>query len=83
MKAIGCRWVYKFKRDANENIDRYKARLVVKGYAKKSSIHFNDIFSCAFHLSIICTVLRLAVVLDLELENLDIKIVFLHGKLEQ
>ena len=34
-KSIGNKWVYKIKRDSNDQVERYRARLVVKGYAKK------------------------------------------------
>ncbi|KAH9745940.1 hypothetical protein KPL70_004260 [Citrus sinensis] len=34
-KAIGNKWVYKIKRDGNDQVERYRARLVVKGYAQK------------------------------------------------
>jgi len=32
-KAIGNKWVYKIKQDSNDQVERYRARLIVKGYA--------------------------------------------------
>ena len=57
-EAIGNRWVYKIKGDANNQVERYRARLVVKGYAQKEGINFNEIFSPVVQLTIVRIVLK-------------------------
>ncbi|KAE8686785.1 cytochrome c bioproteinsis protein CCS1 [Hibiscus syriacus] len=34
-KPIGNKWVFKIKRNVDDQVERYRARLVVKGYAQK------------------------------------------------
>ena len=82
-KAIGNKWVYKIKRDGNDQIEWYRARLVVKKYAKKESNNFNEIFSPVIRLTTIRMVLAMCATFDLHLEQLDVKTVFLHRELEE
>ncbi|KAH9651797.1 Integrase catalytic domain-containing protein [Citrus sinensis] len=82
-KAIGNKWVYKIKRDGNEQVERYRARLVVKGYAQKEGIDFNEIFSPVVRLTTVRVVLAMCATFDLHLEQLDVKTAFLHGELEE
>ncbi|KAE8722570.1 Peptidyl-prolyl cis-trans isomerase FKBP62 [Hibiscus syriacus] len=37
-KPIGNKWVFKIKRNGDDQVERYRARLVVKGYAQKEDV---------------------------------------------
>ena len=38
VKSIGCKWVFKTKKDSKGNVKRYKTRLVAKDFTKKEFI---------------------------------------------
>lgn len=56
---------------------------MVKGYAKKESVDFNEIFSLVILLTSIWVILSMCARFDLQLEQLDVKITFLHRELEE
>jgi Reverse transcriptase (RNA-dependent DNA polymerase) len=45
VKPIGCKWIFKTKKDSKGNVKRYKARLVAKRFIQKEGIHFTKTFS--------------------------------------
>jgi hypothetical protein len=82
-KIVGCKWVYKMKKGLDDKVERYKARLVAKGYSYKEGIDFHDLFSPVVKFVSIRIVLALVALLDLELEQLDVKTAFLHRDLDE
>lgn len=77
------KWVFRVKHDENTSNPRYKARLVVKGFSQRKGIDFEEIFSPVVKMSSIRIVLSLAAILDLEIEQMDVRTAFLHGDLEE
>lgn len=81
-RPIGNKWVFKLKRNGDDQVERYRARLVVKGYAQKEGVDFNEIFSPVVRLTTVRVVLAMCATFDLHLEQLDVKTAFLHGDLK-
>ena len=55
--AIGCKWVYKIKTRSDGTIDRYKARLVSRGFTHKYGIDYEETFAPMTRLSSIMTLI--------------------------
>ncbi|GAU50271.1 hypothetical protein TSUD_131240 [Trifolium subterraneum] len=82
-KSIRVKWVYKTKYNENGQVDKYKARLVVKGYSQKYGIDYNEVFAPVARWETIRTVLALAASKGWCVYQLDVKSSFLHGDLEE
>ena len=57
--------------------------MVAKGYSQVEGIDFGEIFSPVSKLTSIRFLLSIAVAFDLEVEQMDVKTMFLHGDLEE
>ena len=82
MKALKNKWVFKLKKD-NKKILKYKARLVVKGFNQEQDSNFDVIFSPIVKICSIRVILGSTTSINLELEQLNVKTVFLHGNLDE
>jgi hypothetical protein len=82
-KVIGVKWIFKTKFNADENINKHKAKLVVKGYAQEPSIDFIDTFAPVSKLDTIKLLLALTAQNNWYIFQLDFKSVFLNGVLNE
>ena len=64
-------------------IDRYKARLVVKRYAQRYGIDYQDTFARVAKINTICILISIAANRDWPLQQFDVKNAFLNGDLEE
>ena len=63
-KRVGCKWVFKTKHDS---IERYKVRLVAKGYTQKDNIYYKETFSPFSKKGSLRIIMALVAQYDLEL----------------
>jgi hypothetical protein len=69
--------------NAEGEVEKYKAQLVAKGYSQVEGIDFGEIFSLVAKLTSIRFMLSIAVAFYFEIEQMDVKITFLHRDLEE
>ncbi|UYV66641.1 K02A2.6-like, partial [Cordylochernes scorpioides] len=82
-KAIGCKWIFLIKRKGNGEIDRYRARLVAKGFSQRRGIDYKETFAPVVRYDSVRVLLALATVMDMEIMQFDIKTAFLNGDLDE
>ncbi len=82
-KPIGCRWVFRVKYFQDGKVDRFKGRLVVKGYSQKYGIDYDEMFSPVVQFSSIRVLLAFAAQHNMEIHQMDVVTAFLNGNLEE
>ena len=81
--AIGSRWVYKYKFNADGTIERPKARLVGMGNNQVEGDDFDETFAPVVKMATIRGLLGLVAAKGWEIHQMDVHNAFLHGDLKE
>jgi len=82
-KKIGVKWIFKTKINERGEVDKCKARLVVKGYAQQAGIDYNEVFAPVARWDTIKLTLSIAASRGWKVYQLDVKSAFLHGEITE
>lgn len=81
-RVVRYKWIFRIKEGlASFELRRFKAKLVAKGYTQKECVDFKEVFSLVVKHDLIRVLLTLTIVQDMELDQIDFKTAFLHGRL--
>lgn len=82
-KALNTKWVLKKKFNQNGEVERFKARLVVKGCSQREGLDYNETFSPVIRYETVRFLIAMAAKFDLQIDQMDAVTAFLQRDLDE
>jgi hypothetical protein len=79
---MGFKWVFIRKRNENNEVVRYKARLVAQGFTQRPGIDFNETYSPVMSGISFRYLISLAIQKRLSMQLMDVVTAYLYGSLD-
>ena len=80
--VVASKWVYRIKHNADGSVERFKARIVAKGFTQRPGIDYFETFASTMRHATIRIVLALAAIEDLHLRSVDISHAFINSDID-
>ena len=81
-KAIGSKWTYRLKQNADRSIAKYKVRLVAKRYTQREGIDYTETFAPVAKFTTIRTMLATTTLKGNDVNQMDVSTAYLHADIK-
>jgi hypothetical protein len=81
--VVTSKWIYKIKHVADDNIEKYKARFVARGFSQREGEDYDETFSPVAKYTSIRSIIAIASAMGWKLHQMDVKTTFLNGVIEE
>ena len=83
-KSVVClKWIYNIKHVVDGSIEKYNARFVSRGFSQRLGIDYEETFVPVARYTSIITIMALASMMNWNLYQMDVKMAFLNGVIEE